>query len=459
MSAASGNWYLVWLACLFISGCCVILVASKHRNWWIHPYGFYALFHFWIFVTRPFFVETFNYTEMYIYMGTSPEKKIMSLLLPNISFMIFSLITFMNPKSDTNRIRFYRSQNHSTWAQEKVILISMIIILIPAVASLIYTMVNIRTVGFSSLSGSGINLVIDRETGRILYQNSTGYFTLAQSIIPYIAILLFVSTRFRVFASTLFISYIFVKIFSDNARYQIIYPLMSVFIMWVTQAKIRYILPKLLSAGAVGMALFAYGGAYRYHVRRGGSISDISLEDLFARGPFSSGPDFANYEYLNYILVHVPDTSGGYANFAPYLELFVRPIPRMLWPGKPIGSPVESFNLNDFGNFLGLTPSAVGDAWLNGGVLGIITVFILVGMVSNYSFSRFLRASEDSFIRVGYIFLLPLVLQWARDGGIGIVMLASFALLPVLIAGSVKHLIRRELVQTRTRSPIGNNKP
>src|SRR5262249_26378777 len=70
--------------------------------------------------------------------------------------------------------------------------------------------------------------------------------------------------------------------------------------------------------------------------------------------------DFANFDYLAYVVSVVPDRTHAYSYGLQYLQLFTEPIPRMLWPTKPVGAPVKTISLGAYGNFVGLTVSLCG---------------------------------------------------------------------------------------------------
>src|SRR5262249_51407645 len=80
--------------------------------------------------------------------------------------------------------------------------------------------------------------------------------------------------------------------------------------------------------------------------------------------------DYSNFDYLSYVVFVVPEKTGGHTYGAQYLQLFTEPIPRILWKGKPIGSPVKMINIGAYGNFVGLTVSLPGDGWISGGWIG-----------------------------------------------------------------------------------------
>jgi hypothetical protein len=74
--------------------------------------------------------------------------------------------------------------------------------------------------------------------------------------------------------------------------------------------------------------------------------------------------DYANFDFLSYVVWLVPEKSGAYSYGLQYLQLLTEPIPRILWGGKPVGPPVKTgVDLYAYANFNGLTVSMAG-RWL-----------------------------------------------------------------------------------------------
>ena len=154
--------------------------------------------------------------------------------------------------------------------------------------------------------------------------------------------------------------------------------------------------------------------------------------------------DFANYEYLVYIYSVVPDMSQTYSYGTQYLQLFTEPVPRVLWPGKPVGPPIKMVNLMDFGNFTGLTRSSIGDAWINFGYLGVILNMILIGGVLSWMYNRVLLGNPK-ITAIFYVVMLPYLIQLFRDGGVvSIVKFLVFAFLPLIVVWLIYTRLERK---------------
>jgi hypothetical protein len=142
--------------------------------------------------------------------------------------------------------------------------------------------------------------------------------------------------------------------------------------------------------------------------------------------------DFANFEYLCYVVSAIPDQTGTFSYGTQYLQLFTEPIPRVLWENKPIGQPVKLFELNDYGNFRGLTVSLPGDAWMSGGWIGLLITMVLVSRLLGWAFDAFLSRQREHGARMIYLITCPLMIQLFRDGGISIFKFLLFVLTPLL---------------------------
>ena len=70
-----------------------------------------------------------------------------------------------------------------------------------------------------------------------------------------------------------------------------------------------------------------------------------------------------------------------------HLEILMRPIPRALWPGKPVGGGyLQAVGLVDAstGSTLGFSPTIFGDFYSEGALLGIVFFSILYGLMFAY---------------------------------------------------------------------------
>lgn len=103
----------------------------------------------------------------------------------------------------------------------------------------------------------------------------------------------------------------------------------------------------------------------------------------------------------------------GYRYGLEHLSILARPIPRQLWPGKPVGGYANRLGLNDPSRVtVGISQTLYGTFYEEGGVAGIILITILYG----YLFARLMAYasrynSNMKWILKGIILasLLPLL--------------------------------------------------
>jgi hypothetical protein len=150
--------------------------------------------------------------------------------------------------------------------------------------------------------------------------------------------------------------------------------------------------------------------------------------------------DFANFDYLTYIVWVVPGRSGTYTYGVQYLQLLTEPIPRILWKGKPAGAPVQTnVDLGLYGNFYGLTMSLAGDAWMSGGWIGLVILLSVTGWLLGLAHRSFWRNIGKPARCLLYLVALAMVPLWYRDGSIiSIAKFLLFSLTPILVWMGVK---------------------
>jgi hypothetical protein len=72
----------------------------------------------------------------------------------------------------------------------------------------------------------------------------------------------------------------------------------------------------------------------------------------------------------------LPYSYGG-----EHLEILERPIPRALWPGKPVGGYMNKLGLTsvDTGFTLGISPGLIGSFYAEGGLIGVVICSVIYG--------------------------------------------------------------------------------
>jgi len=144
--------------------------------------------------------------------------------------------------------------------------------------------------------------------------------------------------------------------------------------------------------------------------------------------------DFANLEYLQYLVRTVPEMTGTYSYFIETLELFTAPIPRVIWKGKPNGQPIELYSLFDYGRPIGMSWSLPGAGWQGFGMIGVVFWCGMGGAIWGLLYRWYVTSEQHVFHTCYYFLLLPLSVQWFRDGPlITLVKFPLFFLLPVAL--------------------------
>ena len=185
----------------------------------------------------------------------------------------------------------------------------------------------------------------------------------------------------------------------------------------------------------------------------------MTTETTFSAGYFDN-LDYANLEFLQYLIAYIPKQTGNYTYFSQALQVFTEPIPRMWWPGKPIGAPIKFFNLFDYGFPIGITFSLPGDGWQSLGYAGVAIYCFLAGLLLGWLYYKFAKSQKTIFQVCAYVVCLPLVIQWARDGILlSLFKFALFPILPILLWYLLYRLLAGQAVAKVSAAPRGRPVP
>ncbi len=298
----------------------------------------------------------------------------------------------------------------------------------------------------------------ERVGGVYIMTGSSGYINDLQQVLIPLTLLFLVVNRWRWYAYIPFGLFIVYRATQGWGRWTIVLSLYAALLMhcWGkrrTLPSLQFVV--LLPIAAIIFANLGHDRMYIRNLIAGTESSNVNVLDKSKT--FSEKfdtLDFANFDYLVYVAAVVPEKTKTYTYATQYLQLFTEPIPRKLWKGKPVGPPVVMFDLNDHGNFNGLTPSLVGDGWMSGGWIGSILTMALVGGMLGYLYKWF---SEHQFepARV-YVFIISnaMMVQLFRDGGISIFKFLLFSLLPIFAWQYVSRRMTEEAEATRQQPSI-----
>lgn len=164
--------------------------------------------------------------------------------------------------------------------------------------------------------------------------------------------------------------------FRVSGRFQLIGWLSTTGIIFSSSFKPARRLWLLGSFLILAVSVFAIAGAMR------GQGADYDLQSV-ALDRFIGAEDANMLDGFVLLKRYVPDLVP-YRLGMTHLEILLRPIPRALWPGKPVGggymATVGLSNATE-GFTLGISPTLFGDFYSEGGVLAMVLLAIAYGIM------------------------------------------------------------------------------
>jgi hypothetical protein len=400
-----------------------------------HPLAFYLLFHFIVFVLRPFMVHYLKFDGRWVYMRFFPtdDEFVFTLLVSSVALLIFALSCWFFGRAHVPHIQTMRSLSfpHFNSTERRAYLWTLFLLGPFTLYSMLFAS---QDVGLDDLGD--IQMTQDLATGITIYVNTTGYVVDAQTMFGTLAVLTMWRFRFAWWTWLPIVLFVLYRGFLGGGRWPMITTILTIILISLYRSRKRWFRLRYLVVLLPLFVFFQNIGLNRNYFRDmidGGQriVHEVPEERDWLQQ--QDNPDFANFEFLAYILNVVPERSGTYTYFTQYLQIFTEPIPRILWHEKPIGAPIQLINLNNYGNFVGLTNSLAGDGWLSFGWPGLAITMALVGLFLGWLHRKFWLHASNPRVVVTYCIFVPLTILWFRDGGITIVKTAMFTLLPILI--------------------------
>ena len=216
------------------------------------------------------------------------------------------------------------------------------------------------------------------------------------------------------------------------------------------------------------LTVFSLAGLYR---TPGASTQPIGVQLDMAWERFKTAEDQNLLDGLMMVLQVYPKNLNYQYGFQ-HLEILLRPIPRVLWPGKPLGGYANKLGLNDnmqYGGTVGISESLYGTFYGEGGIIGIILISFIYGFI----YAKINRSAERYKSDIQYLIkgmLLASTTAIIRGGDLaGIVAFICMSYWPVFIfIGQYKgftikytlwyqkfNRLRSGFQQTQDTQPVG----
>jgi len=416
-----------------------------------HPFFYYLIFHGLVFVIRPILVYTFSFDSMFYLMRFYPSEDefVFVLILTTVGLLIYAAASW---QFDNTAPRLDRPHSAGFSANEWYAFWVVVMLLGPLALYSIY--VNFGSIQNIENTGAA-SIIMNREltTGVQGFTNTTGYIVDADSFLGTITLMYLWGMRFRLWSFLPLLMYLSERSYLGTGRWTIILTAAAGILLYALNRNYRWLPWRVIFIAIPLMLVFQQLGENREYVQDMFTGQQPPDPDPILQGKSwierQDGPDFANFDFLAYIIDAVPDKSDTYSYFTQYLQLFTEPIPRILWPGKPYGAPIVLVNLNDYGSFTGWTESLIGDGWVSFGWLGVFITMSFVGYVTARIHRWFWRGAATNFKVLTYCVFVPLTMQWYRDGGISIAKFVFSTIVPILLWKLVLSMLQQRSVKAR----------
>lgn len=412
-----------------------------------HPATAYLAFHGLVFVLRPFLVHQFGFDTNWDYMRFKPTDAYFVQTLAVSSVAMVCFVFSCAAVGWSSRAESRTGPPVFTLEERRALLITTLLCLPLAAYSIFATR--------NGIEGERVN-------GIYIMTNSTGYINEAQHFVMPLLCGWMLVTRFHwlnLLPTSLYIGY---RVWFGWSRWTIL-----LFLLMVTMAYCWYHRKRWMPVWSILVAvpilmifnLLGHNRDLLKSVLVGEEVPIVNFDPGMTREDKLKKQldtqDYANFDYLSYVVSVIPERTGGYTYGAQYLQLFTEPIPRILWKGKPVGAPVRLINIGAYGNFVGLTVSLPGDGWISGGWVGLVLTLSSAGCLLGWAHRSFWRNTHHRLGCVAYVVGIAMVPQWYRDGGISISKFLLFTLTPVVIWAGTSWLLgpRRVPLVSRELAP------
>lgn len=437
--------YLLFLFASTIVFAAVVAVYLRHpaRSWY-HPLSIYLIYHFIAFCVRPWLSHLLSYDAVYRGYHFEPDEyaRNMALVVSSLGLAVFAAASLWQSKTSLlvnlagapPRERFQRS------------FLVIFAILLPLFLYSIY-------LGWQYRMTDGVLMLRDRQTGIAISVGTNGYVMGAVNMAVLLLPVLCWLFRFRVAVLVPTVMLLFLML-GTGSRGSSICAIFALSCFYLFDRRRRWFDWRIPVGAALLFVVFNAVGD-----DRGRAVRNLFTDDLAEAwtNPYEDQPlegmDFASMEFVEYLTWVVPRKTGTFEYFVGQLQLLTEPIPRALWPDKPIGQPIQMFDLYDYGFPIGMTRSLPGEGWVQFGLVGVIVWCGLWGL----ALGRFHQWTADGrktpFHLALYFSILALMIVCYRDGLLlSVARFGLFAIVPLGLWLFLSRLLGEDQNAVRARA-------
>ncbi|MEO6387493.1 MAG: O-antigen polymerase [Croceibacterium sp.] len=401
----------------------------------LNPATFYLLFHGLVFVVRPVLSLFYEYRAIHDAMQFEPTEwdKTQVLIATNLALFVFISVSLAVAKP----LVFKQEQQEINDRRRLLMIFTPFAIVLSAVA--IYSLYWLW-----NQSATGENLSqFDTRTGESRLINANGYFiSLGTMLGPVTAIIAFLG-RFKLKSMLPFVIFAILR-FGTGTRNDVVSAAAAIGLLFLFDKRMKWPNIKVVLLVIACIPVFNAiqldrGAGIRQFFGFGTDRVYVAQE----RAPLDS-IDFANMEFFEYIVYVVPQRSGTYDYFLNNLQLFTEPIPRSLWPDKPVGPPIRRFDLYIWGQVIGATMSVPGAGWYSMGYAGVVIWTALFALAYGLVYRRFVMSMQGNIAAIAMTVFASISIVAFRDGSlVTIFRTGLFFYVPIVLLAIADRYARK----------------
>lgn len=419
-----------------------------------HPMTFYLMFHGLVFVVRPVFAWAYDFHVMYDVIGFQPTiwHKTTALICANLSLVVFTAVCMSIGKQP---LQF---QQPTVGPDERAAMLrNFWPVAIVMAACGMWAVIS----GLQTMATTDINDIrqYDARSGATYLVGANGYFiNMALMLVSLSAIIVYLG-RFRLWSLAIFGLYAAMKL-GTGGRGQVVTCAVMITLFYLFDHRRKWPGFAIVLAAACGWLVFDQIGA-----DRGAGIREAIGIQEERPSPVRSGieekpletMDLANMEFLEYYVWAIPEKTGSYNYFVHNLQLLTEPIPRALWPGKPIGPPIKMYELYRYAIPIGITSSVAGSGWAAMGYLGVMIWSAVFAALYGGAHRMLTRSSGSNLAVITYVVFVSTSVIAFRDGGLMTILKAlQFYFVPVACLAAVVYFLKSSVPAGANQYVLGS---
>lgn len=426
--------FLVNLICW---GAVAFICVSRLRLPIYHPVTLLLIYHLFGFVIRPVVLLATGYSELWERIGIVPDSHGLAWATATTNLALFSFMfgAYFAARSTAavdviQPFRIELADGHQTVFWIKFILLSL--------AALYGTS--------AAFGGAGTSAILAYETsfdsrGAMTLVGVSGYQTALSEFAPILLLVLLMNPAWRRLGVMLLIGFVLYRMYVGSQRLAFIATLIGAYFYYLISVGRRY--PRLIHlVGFVMMlSIFDFIGGDRLAIRKVLSgeqnLAVAVAEYRQNRSHNAMVSDVSEFD-VSAATVTALQGASDYSYGSQYIRLLIWPIPRQLWPDKPVFT--NSVDLNRYGDFRYLTTGLYADLFMVFGLPSVLIGMVLFGWLA---IRLYIKASEmvDTAPLLFFFVVLMYFKTIVRDGGVTVVYFWIFSCIPLIVlAGNIRVL-------------------